>query len=144
MLVSDILKTKGTAVVTVRPDIGIEHLAQRLKAERIGAVVVSTDGASIDGIISERDIVGGLAEYGAGIGAKVVSDLMTRAVVTCSPDDTISHVSKVMTKRRIRHLPVTEGRRLVGIVSIGDVVRHRLDELELETNVLRDYAVSRH
>jgi CBS domain-containing protein len=69
---------------------------------------------------------------------------MTRAVVTCTPDDTISHVSKVMTKRRIRHLPVVDDGRLAGIVSIGDVVRHRLDELELETNVLRDYAVSRH
>jgi CBS domain-containing protein len=72
-----------------------------------------------------------------------VADLMTRAVVSCSPQDTISHVSKVMTKRRIRHLPVTEANKFIGIVSIGDVVRHRLNELELEANVLRDYAVSR-
>ncbi len=144
MHVSDILKTKGNKVLTVRPDLSIEHLAQRLKAERIGAVIVSADGASIDGIISERDLVGGLAEYGPGVTAKTVADLMTRAVVTCAPGDTISHVSDVMTKRRIRHLPVTDGSKLVGVVSIGDVVRHRLDELQLETNVLRDYAVSRH
>jgi CBS domain-containing protein len=145
MHVADILKTKGTKVVTVRPDLSIEHLAQRLRMEGIGAAVVSQDGASVDGIISERDIVRALAEHGAGgLTAKTVADLMTRAVVTCSPDDTISHVSNVMTRQRIRHLPVTEGSRLAGMVSIGDVVRHRLDELELETNVLRDYAVSRH
>jgi CBS domain-containing protein len=73
-----------------------------------------------------------------------VADLMTKNVVTCGPDDTISHVSRVMTQRRIRHLPVMDEQRLAGIVSVGDVVKHRLDELELETNVLRDYAVSRH
>jgi CBS domain-containing protein len=73
-----------------------------------------------------------------------VAELMTKNVVTCSPDDTISHVSHVMSQRRIRHLPVLAGQKLTGIVSVGDVVKHRLDELELETNVLRDYAVSRH
>ncbi len=145
MHVAEILKSKGRKVVTVRPDLSIEHFAQRLRLEGIGAAVVSTDGATIDGIISERDVVRGLAEHGsAGLADMHVADLMTKAVVTCSPDDTISHVSNVMTRQRIRHLPVTEDRRLIGIVSIGDVVRHRLDELELETNVLRDYAVSRH
>ena len=144
MHVSDILKTKKDAVVTVRPDLSIEHLAQRLKMEGIGAVIVSESGASVDGIISERDVARGFADYGVALMNKIVADLMTRAVVTCSPEDTISHVSKVMTQRRIRHLPVTEAQKLVGIVSIGDVVRHRLDELELEANVLRDYAVSRH
>jgi CBS domain-containing protein len=144
MHVSDVLKRKGRAVVTVRGDISVEHLAQRLRAEGIGAVVVSEDGVSIDGIISERDIVRGFAEHGAELTTKSVADLMTRGVATCSPDDTVSHVSSLMTKRRIRHVPVVENQKLVGIVSIGDVVRHRLDELELETNVLRDYAVSRH
>jgi CBS domain-containing protein len=144
MHVADILKTKGNAVTTVRPDLSIEHLAQRLRAEHIGAAIVSESGTSVDGIISERDIARGLAEHGAAIMSMTVADLMTRAVVTCSPQDTISHVSKVMTKRRIRHLPVTEAHKLTGIVSIGDVVRHRLNELELEANVLRDYAVSRH
>jgi CBS domain-containing protein len=145
MHVADILRAKGNKVVTVRPDLNIEHLAQRLKLEGIGAAIVSESGTSIDGIISERDIVRGLADYGAGgLTDKTAADLMTKAVVTCSPEDTISHVSKVMTKRRIRHLPVLDGVKLIGIVSIGDVVRYRLDELELETNVLRDYAVSRH
>ncbi len=145
MHVADILKTKGNKVVTIRPDLGIEHLAQRLKLEGIGAAIVSANGTSIDGIISERDIVRALADYGAAaLADKTAADLMTKGVVTCAPEDTISHVSKVMTKRRIRHLPVVENGKLIGIVSIGDVVHYRLDELELETNVLRDYAVSRH
>ena len=144
MHVADILKAKGSKVVTVRPDLTIEHLAQRLRAERVGALVVSEAGTNVDGIISERDIAHGLAEQGAAVLGRTAADLMTKGVVTCSPDDTIAHVAKVMTHRRIRHLPVTEGKRLVGIISIGDVVRHRLDELELEANVLRDYAVARH
>jgi CBS domain-containing protein len=143
MHVSDILKAKGSKVITIRPDLSIEHIAQRLRAERVGALVVSETGTTVDGIISERDVAHGLAEHGAEILSRTASELMTKAVVTCSPNDTIAHVAKVMTHQRMRHLPVTEGRRLVGIVSIGDVVRHRLDELELEANVLRDYAVAR-
>ncbi len=143
MHVTDILKAKGTKVATVRPDLSVEHLAQRLRMERVGALVVSETGTDVDGIVSERDVAHGLAEHGAAILSRTAADLMTKAVVTCSPDDMIAHVAKIMTHRRIRHLPVTEGKRLVGIISIGDVVRHRLDELELETNVLRDYAVAR-
>lgn len=144
MHVADILKTKGAAVVTVRPNLTIDHLAQRLRMERIGAVIVSENGGSVDGIISERDVVRALAEHGAGTLAMAVADLMTKAVVTCSPQDTISHVSALMTQRRIRHVPVMDHGKLIGIVSVGDVVKHRMDELELETNVLRDYAVARH
>jgi CBS domain-containing protein len=144
MHVADILKKKGTRVATVRPDLSIEHAAQRLRMEHVGALIVSGSGTSVEGIISERDIAHGLAEHGAALLDRTVADLMTKAVVTCAPQDTIGHVAKVMTQRRIRHLPVTEGRKLVGIVSIGDVVRHRLDELELEANVLRDVAVARH
>jgi CBS domain-containing protein len=143
MHVADILKRKGRAVTTVRRDLSVEHLAQRLRAESIGAVVVSEDGFSIDGIISERDIVRGFAEHGPELTTKTVADLMSKAVVTCSPDDTISHISSLMTRRRVRHVPVVEDGQLAGIVSIGDVVHNRLDELELETNVLRDYAVAR-
>jgi len=144
MHVADILRTKGTAVVTVRPDLTIEHLAQRLRMERIGAAIVSESGTSVDGIISERDLVRALAEHGAETLAMTVADLMTKGVVTCAPDDTIAHVAKLMTQRRIRHVPVMEVGKLAGIVSVGDVVKHRMDELELETNVLRDYAVARH
>ena len=143
MHVSDILKAKGSKVITIRPDLSIEHIAQRLRAERVGALVVSENGSTVDGIISERDVAHGLAEHGAGILSRTAAELMTKAVVTCSPSDTIAHVAKVMTHQRMRHLPVTEGKRLVGIVSIGDVVRHRLNELELEASVLRDYAVAR-
>lgn len=144
MRIADILEAKGERVVTVRPELGIEHLVKRLKAERIGAVVVSETGTTVDGIISERDIAYALADQGAGVLDRTVAELMTHGVVTCTPDDTLAHIAKVMTQRRIRHLPVVEGRNLVGIVSIGDVVKHRLAELELEANVLRDYATVRH
>ena len=143
MHVADILKAKGSKVLTVRPDLSITFLAQRLRMERIGALVVSETGDTADGIISERDVAHGLAEFGAEVLRRTAADLMTKAVVTCSPSDTIAQVAKVMTDRRIRHMPVTEGRRLVGIISIGDVVKYRLDELELEANVMRDYAIAR-
>ena len=143
MHVAEILKAKGDEVHTIRPDQNIEYFVHRLRMERVGAMIVSESGASVDGIISERDIVFGLTEHGADIMKMKVAELMTKSVVTCSPEDTIAHVARVMTQRRIRHLPVTEGRKLIGIVSVGDVVKHRLDELELEANVLRDYAVSR-
>jgi len=143
MHVADILKAKGDAVHTVRPDQTIEHLVHRLRMEGVGAMIVSAGGDAVDGIISERDVVLGLTEHGTDIMRMSIADLMTRAVVTCSPADTIAHVARVMTQRRIRHLPVVDGRKVVGIVSVGDVVKQRMDELELETNVLRDYAVSR-
>jgi CBS domain-containing protein len=144
MHVADILKEKGNHVATIRPDSSIRSAAQKLKIERVGALVVSENGTSVDGILSERDIAYGLAEHGGTMLEHIVSDLMTRGVVHCVPQDTIAHIAKVMTQRRIRHLPVMEGHTLIGIVSIGDVVRHRLDELELEANVLRDYATVRH
>jgi CBS domain-containing protein len=145
MHVSDILAAKrGEKVHTVRPDESIENLVQRLRLERIGALVVSESGNTVDGIISERDVAHGLAEHGPDILNRTVRELMTGVVVTCPPDESLAHVAKLMTHRRIRHVPIVDGKRLIGIVSIGDVVRYRLDELELEQNVLRDYAVARH
>ena len=143
MTVAEILKTKGSKVITVRPDMSIAMLVHRLRLERVGAFVVSPSGTTVEGIISERDVAHGLAEHGAELMDMKASDLMTRAVVTCTPQDTLAHIAKMMTHQRIRHLPVMEGGKLVGIVSIGDVVRHRMDELEMEANVLRDYAVVR-
>jgi CBS domain-containing protein len=143
MHVSDILKSKGNKVVTVRPDVNIRNAAQRLRIEHVGALIVSEDGQSVSGILSERDIAHGLAEYGSAVTEHSVADLMTRGVIHCTPGDSLAHVAKVMTQRRIRHLPVMEGHALIGIVSIGDVVNHRLNELELEANVLRDYAAVR-
>jgi CBS domain-containing protein len=143
MLVSDILRTKGAAVMTVRSDDSALCLAKRLKSERVGAMVVSDDGTSLDGIISERDVAYGLAAHGSDLYRVTVSDLMTKAVITCSPRDTIAEVTRVMTQRRIRHLPVKDGEKLVGVISIGDVLKLRLGEMQLEANVLRDYAIAR-
>jgi CBS domain-containing protein len=143
MRVSDILSAKGQKVRTVSPDEIAINAANRLRIENVGALVVSRDGLTVDGLLSERDIVNGLAEHGAALPQMQVSHLMTRAVVTCSPEDSIAGISRVMTRRRVRHLPVLQDGRLAGIVSIGDVVKHRLDEVEMETNVLRDYAIAR-
>jgi CBS domain-containing protein len=144
MYVADILNLKGSKVVTARPDLKVQHLAQCLRLERVGALVVSESGTAVDGIISERDIVLALAEHGADVLDRTAADLMTKGVVTCSPRDTIAQVAKVMTSRRIRHMPVVEGERLVGIISVGDILKHRSDELEMEANIMRDYAVARH
>lgn len=143
MLVSDILKHKGAEVKTVRSDDTALCLAKRLKGDRVGALVVSDSAASLDGIISERDLAYGLADHGAGLYAVSVADLMTTTVVTCSPHDSVVHVMSVMTQRRIRHLPVREGGRLIGLVSIGDILKSRMGEMQMEANVLRDYAIAR-
>ena len=143
MHVADILRGKGSHVITVHPDERVVTFAHRLRQERVGAMIVSEDGHTLDGIISERDLAHGVALYGAALMEMRVSDLMTKAVVTCASDDSISDVAKVMTQRRIRHLPVKDGDHLAGVVSVGDVVKHRLDELQLEANVLRDYAIAR-
>jgi CBS domain-containing protein len=111
-------------------------------AHACGAMIVSDDGRSIDGIISERDLAYALAAHGSELPTIAVSKLMTRVVVVCSPEDSINDVMKLMTQRRIRHLPVKDGDQLVGIISIGDVLKHRLGEVELEANVLRDYAIA--
>ncbi len=105
-------------------------------------VVKNADGG-VKGIISERDLARGLAQYGNDLPSLPVSALMTETVVTCAPEDTVATVAKVMTQRRIRHLPVVVGGKLVGLVSIGDVLKHRLDEVQLEANVLRDFAIAR-
>lgn len=143
MKVENVLRTKGTAVVTVRPNETIDALVHRFKFEKIGAVVVSSDGKAIEGMISERDVVRGLAEHGTDLLTRRVSEEMTRQVVTCAPDDSLKDVMRKMTQHRIRHLPVTEGGKLAGIISIGDVVKNRLDDMEMEANVLRDYIIAR-
>ena len=145
MSIRDILQHKGGKVVTVAPSSTISAAAHRLRIERIGALVVSLDGQNISGILSERDIVEGLTVHGAHVSDMPVSALMSTHVVTCRPDATITEAMRLMTQHRIRHLPVvgTDG-KLQGIVSIGDVVKQRLSDMELETSVLRDYAVAHH
>ena len=143
MDVDGILRAKGATVVTIKPDATIRELVQSLRDERIGAIVVSEDGRSVQGIISERDVVRGLAELGPRVLDAQVAELMTREVVACSLRDTVKHLMTEMTRRRIRHLPVVEDGVLHGIVSIGDVVKNRLEELETETNVLREVYLGR-
>ena len=139
MNVEAILRNKGGAVATVAPHAKIAEAAAMLRREGIGALVVSRDGSAVDGIISERDIVHGLAGLGAGLLDTEVETLMTRRVFTCSPRDTIADLAVEMTQRRIRHIPVLRDGALAGIVSIGDVVKARLDEMEYETTSLRSF-----
>ena len=143
MNVDGILRAKGAAVITIRPDATIRNVVDGLRRERIGAMVVSEDGRSVLGIISERDVVRGLAERGPLILDVPVTALMTRDVVTCAPLDTVKQVMAEMTKRRVRHLPVVADGVLAGIVSIGDVVKNCLEEMETETNVLREVYIGR-
>jgi len=110
-----------------------------LKERNIGALVITTDDGRLAGILSERDLVRGLPEHGADLLALKVKDRMTADVTTCSPDDRVDAIMKLMTEGRFRHLPVVEDGRLAGIVSIGDVVKSRLEELESETTTLRQY-----
>lgn len=144
MKVTSILKTKGREVVTVRPEATIATVVQELTGKSIGAVVVCEDGVNLFGLVSERDIVQALRFYGARALDLRASDIMVRRPVTCQLEDSITHVMAQMTRHRVRHLPVAEGGRLQGIVSIGDVVKHRLDELEMETNILREAFLARH
>ena len=130
MKVTSILKTKGSQVATVRPEATIATILRELTAKSIGTVVVSEDGVNLLGLVSERDIVQALGVYGARTLDLRASDIMMRRPVTCQPDDSVTRVMAEMTRHRVRHLPVVEGGRLHGIVSIGDVVKHRLDELE--------------
>ena len=146
MKVREILDAKGRGVVTVRPEASVSTVVHRLVLERIGALVVSEDGRHIAGVVTESDIVRALAADGAAAVAsgRRVAELMTRNVATCTPEDTVKRVMAEMTRRRVRHLPVVEGGGLAGIVSIGDVVKSRLEEVELEADVLRDAYIAAH
>lgn len=140
MTVELMLRDKGGDVQTVTPETTIMDTAKMLAAYKIGAVLVKPKGVDqLSGIISERDIVRGLSEMGADLMSKPVSTLMTTKLVTCKRTDTVNEIMNLMTQKRIRHLPVLEGDKLVGIISIGDVVRQRMQELEVEANSLRDY-----
>jgi len=139
MHVAALLKRKGSDIVTVGPDEAIDTVSRTLAKHRIGAVLVLDDGGRPLGILSERDIVRGVAQEGSGILQQPASTLMTRDLVTCRGTDTVAQVMALMSERRIRHLPVMDGDRLVGLISIGDVVKARLDDAELEVESLRGY-----
>ena len=138
MKVAAILKAKGTYVETTPPETSLYSIIWNLKLKRIGAFVVSQDGSTVLGIVSERDIVYGLAEHGPKLLALPVSEVMTSQVVTCTPEDNVTAIMARMTRYRVRHLPVVQDGKLAGIVSIGDVIKYRLDELEMEANILRE------
>ena len=142
MHISDILNTKGTEVIATGPAETVAATARLLNYQRIGAVLVRDAKDNVIGVISERDIIRGIAVNGARALDMEVRELMTREVISCKPTDTISEVMRVMTTRRFRHLPVMEDGALKGMISIGDVVKYRLDETELETRVLRDYVIA--
>jgi CBS domain-containing protein len=139
MNVETILRNKCNWVATVRPDATVADAVDMLNRERIGAIIVSEDGNGVDGILSERDIVIALAEDGADLLSRTVADIMTRSVVTCGPSDTVGELMAEMTNRRIRHFPVVADGRLIGIVSIGDLVKSRLDEVEFEASSMRSF-----
>jgi CBS domain-containing protein len=140
MKINDVLHRKGTGVATVRGSSEIAAVVDELARRDIGALVV-VDDTGIVGIISERDVVRQLQLRGAEVLQVRVDEIMSRAVSTCSSDDTIPAAMRTMTDQRVRHLPVVDGDRLVGIVSIGDVVKSRIDELEATTDQLENYIV---
>jgi CBS domain-containing protein len=138
MTVGRIIDEKGRGVVTIPPDRSLAEVAALLSEKRIGAVLVTENGA-IQGILSERDIVRALARHGSEALRKLASDCMTAKVVTCRPEDTINDVMEKMTAGRFRHLPVLENGALVGIISIGDVVKRRIEEVQREADQIREY-----
>jgi len=143
MKVENILQSKGWAVETIAPEATMAHAVHRLTSAGIGALVVCGDGDTVIGTLSERDVVWALSRHGAEALHLPVADCMIRGGPVCSPDDSIQHAMAEMTRRRQRHLPVLREGKLCGLISLGDVVKNRLDELELETNVLRDAYITR-
>jgi CBS domain-containing protein len=139
MNVKAILSTKGDGVVTIEPNVTLEAAVAVLAKHRIGALVVLGADQRVIGILSERDIVRSLAELGSAALAMPLAQVMTRKVVTCTESETVSGIMERMTNGKFRHVPVIEQDQLVGIVSIGDVVKHRLSEIETESAALRDY-----
>lgn len=144
MKVASILKVKGVHVETIRPETTVNTAVWELKTKRIGALVVSEDGVTVQGLISERDIIAGLAEHGPKLPGLQVSRVMTTPAATCAPADSVTALMARMTRHRVRHFPVVDGGRLCGLVSIGDVVKYRLDELEMEANILRETLMASH
>lgn len=138
MRIAEILRRKGNAVATVQPHASVADLLVALKRHNIGAMVVMDDSA-VAGIVSERDVVRRLVETGPDLLERQVATIMTPAVVTCGPTDTVDTVQMLMTERRVRHVPVIEGGRLAGIVSIGDIVKSRISQLEDDREQLEAY-----
>jgi CBS domain-containing protein len=141
--ISALLAVKGNSVVTIVPDASIEEAVALLGRHNVGALVVSSDGTAVDGIVSERDVVRAIDRSGAGVLHDPVSSIMSSEVRSTSPEDTVESLMTTMTEHRIRHVPVVEDGLLAGMVSIGDVVKNRMDELEQDRDALVDYINAR-
>jgi CBS domain-containing protein len=137
MSIESILRRKGTEVTTIAPEASVKTATDWLRAKNVGALVV-TSGNAVLGLISEREVVHAFSRYGETAVSMPVKKTMQYGVTTVPPDESVTRVMNLMTRHRVRHMPVLRGSNLAGIVSIGDVVKYRLEELELETNVLRD------
>jgi CBS domain-containing protein len=143
MNIENVLMQKGRDVATIGPEASIKRAADWLRAKNIGALVVTSDNAVL-GIISERDIVRAFSKHGETVASMHVKDIMTHGLITVTPEDDLNSAMRLMTRHRVRHLPVLRGGKLAGIISIGDVVKRRLDDLELQTIVLRDAYIASH
>jgi CBS domain-containing protein len=142
MRISQVLSTKpSSSVITIRPDATVRELVAQLAAHNVGALIVSTGGTSVEGIVSERDVVRYLHENNATLDS-AVSGIMTADVHTCTGEHDVNDLMQVMTTQRIRHVPVVDGDTLIGIISIGDVVKHRMSELQFERDQLNSYVHS--
>ncbi|MEV7044916.1 CBS domain-containing protein [Amycolatopsis sp. NPDC051061] len=139
MRIADLLRKKGSAVATVTPETTVTALLAGLAENNVGAMVVVSPEGSIAGIVSERDVVRRLNEHGPGLLDGPVSEIMTKLVASCGPEDSVDQLSILMTERRIRHVPVLADGRLAGIISIGDVVKNRMEELEKSQEQLEAY-----
>ena len=142
MKLAELIRGKSHEIVKIRSDKSIAEAAIAMTENKIGALLVEGQDGIIAGILSERDIVGGMAPHGADLRDVAVSELMTRNVIRCSPNDSINEAMAMMTDRRIRHLPVFEGDDLVGFISIGDLVKCRIMEVQSEAEALRQYITS--
>ena len=139
MKIVEVLNAKpDTGVVTITPDAGVRELIALLAEHNVGALIVSSDGESVDGIVSERDVVRHLHHDGTVVN-NTVGAIMTEVVETTAPESTLDELMEIMTNRRIRHVPVVKDEKLVGIVSIGDVVKHKMSQLEFERDQLDSY-----
>lgn len=143
MLVSNLLEQKGPGVATVQSGASVATVVADLARHGVGALVVSPDGQAIEGIVSERDIVRRLSELRMALLSEPVSAIMSTAVQTCTPEDDVASIMSLMTEHRIRHVPVVEHGRLCGIISIGDVVKSRIGELEKDRHELMEYITAR-
>ncbi|MBI2241785.1 MAG: CBS domain-containing protein [Magnetospirillum gryphiswaldense] len=143
MSVEAILKTKGSNVFTIRPEHAVADAAALMTAKKVGVAVVCDAKGTVVGVVSERDIVSGITQFGKGVIDMPVRNIMSSPVLSCGPTDSVKHIMEVMTDRRIRHLPVVDKGELMGMVSIGDAVNFRLREAQMESAVLRDIAVTR-